>query len=68
MDQTVDKLRTNVLLMEEYHQDVFLGFQKLTKPADNVYNLWTKHTLNYTVGHSRSYRPQWGHIRRTRGP
>lgn len=49
MDQTVDLLRSSLVVMEDFHQGVYLGFDKLSKPDDDVYGVWTKHSVNYTV-------------------
>ncbi len=50
MDVILGRLRTNLVVMEEFHQGVYLGFDKLTRPAIDVYNVWTQHAINYTVG------------------
>ncbi len=50
MDQTVDRLRASLVVMEDFHQGVYLGFGKLNKPDDDVYSVWTQHSVNYTVG------------------
>ncbi len=49
LDFTLGKLRTNLDLMEQYHQGVYLGFGGLHKPAGEVYSIWTKPKLEYDV-------------------
>ncbi|EFJ47903.1 hypothetical protein VOLCADRAFT_104960 [Volvox carteri f. nagariensis] len=49
---TLDKLKTNIARMEEYHQGVYLGFDKnnVDRLSQNVYDVWTKHGLEYHAG------------------
>lgn len=69
LNYTLGKLRTNLDLMEEYHQGVYLGFEGLHKPAGEVYSIWTKPKLEYDVsgwamGSGTSCRAQGGRCRR----
>ncbi|PNW79942.1 hypothetical protein CHLRE_08g373200v5 [Chlamydomonas reinhardtii] len=51
MNHTVTRMVTNLLLMEEYHQHVYLGGSDSTtvKLSPEVYNVWTKPQLVYQV-------------------
>ncbi|KAG2482503.1 hypothetical protein HYH03_018578 [Edaphochlamys debaryana] len=48
---TMEKLYTNIALMEQYHQSVYLGLSETTtaKPEETVYNLYTQPRLKYSV-------------------
>ncbi|KAG2482499.1 hypothetical protein HYH03_018574 [Edaphochlamys debaryana] len=48
---TMEKLYTNIALMEQYHQSVYLGLSETAtaKPEETVYNLYTQPRLKYSV-------------------
>ncbi|EFJ48000.1 hypothetical protein VOLCADRAFT_91579 [Volvox carteri f. nagariensis] len=51
LQTSLNKLQTNALLMEQYHQGVYLGFdgKKTSEPEWNVYNIWTRPLVDYQV-------------------
>ncbi|GLI60701.1 hypothetical protein VaNZ11_002794 [Volvox africanus] len=51
LNYTLGKMRTNIALMEEYHQGVYMGFEthKVARLEQHVYSLWTKHGFDYHV-------------------
>ncbi|KAG2486668.1 hypothetical protein HYH03_014723 [Edaphochlamys debaryana] len=51
LEYIMEKLYTNVALMEKYHQDVYLGLQatKVKRPELEVYDIWTNVPLEYSI-------------------
>ncbi|GIL50772.1 hypothetical protein Vafri_6912 [Volvox africanus] len=51
LNYTLGKLKTNIALMEEYHQGVYMGFEthKVARLEQNVYDIWTQHGFDYHV-------------------
>ncbi|KAG2494774.1 hypothetical protein HYH03_007018 [Edaphochlamys debaryana] len=51
LNYTLARLHTNIQLMEEYHQAVYLGLSQTAtvKPKSEVYDIYTKPHLNYHI-------------------